>query len=143
MHDLLNRNVHNKSPGSLRVKQIAITIRAKRKNFTKGEFFWDYSVNSYSAKITEQTEYHSQNNRIADVTKIDVMLGTQFSRQKTARVPAILSIPNKPVYSVLLSGAELTEYYSVHSEIRIGPKRTQLPSIPCTLIPKRTCLNVV
>ena len=83
MHDLLNRNVHNKSPGSLRVKQIAITIRAKRKNFTKGEFFWDYSVDSYSAKITEQTEYHSQNNRIADVTKIDVMLGTQFSRQKT------------------------------------------------------------
>ena len=47
-----------------------------------------------------------------------------------------------PVYSeqtaipsILLSGAELTEYYSVHSGIRIGPKRTQLLPFPCILIP--------
>ena len=60
-------------------------------------------------------------------------LGTQFSRQKTGgdcqriRSPAILSVPNKPLFRlfILLSGAELTEYYSVHSGIRIGPKRTR------------------
>ena len=44
---------------------------------------------------------------------------------------AILSIP-----SILLSGAELTEYYLVHSGIRIGPKRTQLQAILCILIPR-------
>ena len=27
---------------------------------------------------------------------------------------------------ILLSGAELTEYYSIHSGIRIGPKRTSV-----------------
>ena len=30
------------------------------------------------------------------------------------------AIPSIPL--ILLSGAELTEYYSVHSKIRIGPK---------------------
>ena len=35
------------------------------------------------------------------------------------------AIPSIPL--ILVSGAELTEYYSVHSGIRIGPKRTQLP----------------
>ena len=38
------------------------------------------------------------------------------------------------ISSILLLRVELTDYYSVHSGIRIGPKRTQLPSIPCILI---------
>ena len=67
-------------------------------------------------------------------------LGTQFSRRKTGKNCQKNTITSYPVYSkqttipsILLSGAKLTEYYSVHSGIRIGPKRTQLLLIPCIL----------
>ena len=66
-----------------------------------------------------------------------------FPRRKTGENSQKNTIAGYSVYSeqtaipsVLLLGAELTEYYSVHSVIRIGPKRTQLPSIPCILIPE-------
>ena len=121
--------------------------------FFRDAFFWECSVDSYSGiRITEHTEYQFpkeqtlcySENRIADVTKINRgSLGTQFSRRKnTITGYSVYSeqtaIPS--ISSILLSGAELTEYYSIHSGIRIGPKRTQLPSIPCILIPspKRT-----
>ena len=83
------------------------------------------------------------------MTKIDVMRprksGYAISPSKGAKISentitdysvyseetAIPSIP-----SIMLSGAELTEYDSVHSGIRIGPKRTQLPPSPCILIPE-------
>ena len=69
----------------------------------------------------------------------------QFSRQKTGECQNTMityysvyskqtAIPSIP--SILLSGAELTEYYSLLSGIRIGPKRTQLPSFQCILIPE-------
>ena len=38
-------------------------------------------------------------------------------------------------------GAEFTEYVAFHSGIRIGPKRTQLPPIPCILIPELSQKN--
>ena len=56
-----------------------------------------------------------------------------FSRRKTGENCQKTTIIGYSVYSeqtaipsILLSGAELMEYYSVHSGIRIGPKRTQL-----------------
>ena len=83
----------------------------------------------------EQTLCYSEN-RIADVTKIDMMrprkTGENFQKNMItgysvcSKQTAILS-----VLSFLLSGAELTEYYSIHSGIRIGPRRTQLPLILC------------
>ena len=103
-------------------------------------------------------------NRIADVTKIDVMRLSQsgyncmpFSHQKTGEDCQKNTITGYPVYSeqtsissilsILLSRSELTEYYSVHSRIRIGPKRIQSPSIPCILnfwdSPKRMCPGLV
>ena len=110
----------------------------------------DYSIDSYSSiRITERTEYQFpkeqtlcySENRIADVTKIDMMrprkMGENFQKNMItgysvcSKQTAILS-----VLSFLLSGAELIEYYSVHSGIRIGHKRTQLLSILCILIPK-------
>ena len=39
-----------------------------------------------------------------------------------------------PILLIKLLGAELMEYYYVHSGIRIGPKRRQLPPILCILI---------
>ena len=101
---------------------------------------------------TEHTEYQFPKeqtlcyfeNRIADVTKIKVMRPRESvyaifppnDRRKfpKTRLPAILSVSSKQtaipfIPSILLSGAELTEYYSIHSGIRISPKRTQLPSI--------------
>ena len=53
---------------------------------------------------------------------------------KRTRLPAIVTIPNKPLFRGLFRQfcyRELTDYYSVHSGIRIGSKRTHLPPIPC------------
>ena len=119
----------------------------------QGAFFWDYSVDSYSGiRITEHTEYQFpkeqtlcySENRIADVTKIKAMRPRKsryaIFRQKTSEncqtntiTGYILSIPNKPLFRQFCY-RELTDYYSVHSGIRIGAKRTQLPPIPCILI---------
>ena len=54
---------------------------------------------------------------------------------------SILSIQNKLLFRLF---CQFCEYYFVHSGIRIGPKRTQLPPIPCILIPvpKERALNV-
>ena len=51
-----------------------------------------------------------------------------FCLFRVNRIPFILFI--------LLSGAEWTEWYSVHSENGIAPKRTQIPSIPSIPIPE-------
>ena len=102
-------------------------------------FVFRYKNNrTYRISIPKRTDCAILN-RIADVTKINRgSLGTQFSRRKnTITGYSVYSeqtaIPS--ISSILLSEAELTEYYSIHSGIRIGPKRTQLPSIPCILIP--------
>ena len=59
-------------------------------------------------------------------------------------VPRLAAFPRtckRSILLILLSGAELTEHYSVHFGIRIGPKRTQLPPIPCVLIPEYSQTN--
>ena len=114
-----------------------------------GAFFWDHSLDSYSGiRITEHTEYQFpkeqtlcySEDRIADVTKIKPVRPRK-SRCENCQKNTIAdysayseqtAIPSVP--SILLSGTELMEYYSVHSGIRTGPKRTQLPPTPCILI---------
>ena len=87
--------------------------------------FWCKNNRTYRISIPkEQTLCYSEN-RIADVTKIDAMRPRNFPakrRAKIAKRTRLLVIPSIP--SILLSGAELTEYYSVHFGIRVGPKRT-------------------
>ena len=104
-------------------------------------------------RITEHTEYqfpkeqtlcYSQN-KIADVTKINAMRPRKcryaiFPLKDGRKLPkehdyrySVYSKKNA-FPSNLLSGAELTECYSFQSGIRIGPKSTQLPPIPCILI---------
>ena len=87
------------------------------KEHTEGAFFWDYSIDSYSGiRITEHTEYQFpkeqtlcySENRIADVTKIKAMRPRKSGyaifppkdRRKLpkTRLPAILFIPNKPLF---------------------------------------------
>ena len=126
----------------------------------QGTFFWDYSVDSYSGiRITEHTDYQFpkeqtlcySENRIADVTKnegdeTEEVWVHHFPAKRRAKIakrtqlPAILSILNKPVFHLLCLFCNtilyILEYYSIHSRIRIGPKRTQLPPIPCILIPE-------
>ena len=64
-------------------------------------------------------------------------MGTWARAEKRTRVQAKqTAIPSIELKEYFLTEAELTEYVSVHSGIRIGPKRTQLPSIPCILIPE-------
>ena len=119
-----------------------------------GTFFWDYSIDSYSGiRITEHTEYQFpkeqtlcySENRIADVTKIKAMRQRKSSHQNTGENCQKNMITGyseqTTIPSILLSGAELTEYYFVHSGIRIGPRRTQLPPILCILIPKQSQKN--
>ena len=107
----------------------------------------DYSIDSYSSiRITEHTEYQFpkeqtlcySENRIADVTKIDMMRPRKMGENFQKNMITGYSVCSKQtaVLSFLLSGEELTEYYSVQSGIRIGHKRTQLLSIPCILIPE-------
>ena len=76
-------------------------------------------------------------------SSVSQSLGTPFSHRKTGENCQKNTITGYSVYSeqtaipsILLSGAELTEYYSVHYWIRTGPKRTRLPPIPCILIPE-------
>ena len=120
-----------------------------------GAFFSDYSVDYYSSiRITEHTEYQFPKeqtlwyfeNRITDVTKIKEMRPRKSSfaffpskdRRKLSKehdytVHSVCfeqtAIPS--ISSILLSGTELTEYYSVQSGIEIGPKRTQFTSGKC------------
>ena len=123
---------------------------------TLGAFFWDYFADSYSSiRITEHTEYqfpkeqtlcYSENRMWLKLRGWDRgSLGTHFSCWKTGDNCQTNTITGYSVYSeqtailsiflsILLSGAELIEYYSVHSGIRIGPKRMQLLPIPCILI---------
>ena len=123
------------------LRSVLLLTSVDKTHRIKGAFFWDYSVVSYSGiRITEHTEYQFpkeqslcySENRVADVTKMEAMRPRKsgyaiFPPKDERKFP--MSIP-----SILLSGAELTEYYSVHSGIRIGPKRTQLPPILCILI---------
>ena len=124
-----------------------------------GTFFWDYLVNSYSGiRITEHTEYQFpkeqtlcySENRIADVTNVDVMRPEKsgyaiFPPKDRQKLPQehdywLFCLFQTIHYSV--NSAELTEYYSVYSGIRIGPKRTQLLQF-CVFSfqnsPKRMC----
>ena len=124
-----------------------------------GTFFWDYLVNSYSGiRITEHTEYQFpkeqtlcySENRIADVTNIDVMRPEKsgyaiFPPKDGRKMPQeqdywLFCLFQTIHYSV--NSAELIEYYSVYSGIRIGPKRTQLLQF-CVFSfrnsPKRMC----
>ena len=69
-------------------------------------------------------------------------LGTQFSRRKTGKncqkehnyqLSCLFQTNHYSVNSAIRSRFWQLEYYSVHSGIRIGPKRTQLLLIPCIL----------
>ena len=59
-------------------------------------------------------------------------MGENCQKNTTTDYSEQISVP-----SILLLGAELEEYYSVHSVIRIGSKRTQLPPILCILVPNK------
>ena len=101
----------------------------------------------YTVRITEHTEYQfpkeQTENRIADLTKIKAMRprksGYAIFPPKDAKIDKQMRLPTYCVHisyqtavpSILPSGAELTEYYSIHSGIRIGRKRTQLLPILC------------
>ena len=122
---------------------------------SKGAFFWDYSVSSYPGITTYRISIPKKNrlwyfeNRIGwhdkkwcDETK-EVRV-RRFFCQETGENNQKNMITDYIVYSIqtavpsipltLLSGAELTEYYSIHSRIKIGPPKRQ--SIPCILIPE-------
>ena len=52
------------------------------------------------------------------------------------RVFYVFRVNRIPFILILQSEAEWTEWYSVHSENGIAPKRTRIPSIPCNPIPE-------
>ena len=104
---------------------------------SKGVFFWDYSCYSYSGLgITEYTKFQfrkepsymfqiwKRNRGWPDLEIYYFPKERVFCLFRVNRIPSVLL--------VLLSGAEWTEWYSVHSENGIAPKRTQIPSIPST-----------
>ena len=123
---------------------------------TKGTFFWDYSVYLYSGiRHTEyqfpkeQTLCYSEN-RIADVTKNKAMRlsksGYTIFPKDRQKLPKehhyqLFCLLRTNCYSVNLSEAELMEYYSVHSGITIGAKRTKFRVFSFRNSPKRTCPN--
>ena len=95
----------------------------------------DYSVDSYfGIKITEHTEFPKEQtlcyseNRIADVIKIKAMRprksgyaifppkdGQKLPKEHDYRLSVYSEKTILSILSILLSGAELAECYSVHS----------------------------
>ena len=57
-----------------------------------------------------------------------------FPKERVLCLFRVNHIPS--ILFILLLGAEWTEWYSVHSENGIAPKRTQIPSIPSIPIPE-------
>ena len=90
-------------------------------------FLFRYENNrTYTISIPKRTDF---------VTKIRAM------RSRKSGYAILLRL----IRSFLLSRAELRKYYSVHSGIRIGSKRTQSPPIPYDsysgIVPKERALK--
>ena len=120
---------------------------------TYGAFFWGYSSYSYPGLgITECTEFQFLKERGFQIWKRNIHGGgglrttsdmserpRRISRQKfpKERVFCVFRVNRiSSILFILLLGAEWTEWYSVHSENGIAPKRTQIPFIPSIPIPE-------
>ena len=113
----------------------------------KGTFFWDcsgYSFSGLGISISKRTlllkmEYPwrrwPENYYVC--TRAGGRGGLPAKNFPTEHVFCLFRVNRIPfILFILLSGVEWTEWYSVHFENGIAPKRTQIPSIPSIPIPE-------